>query len=222
MPIVMVATPSLHRQLSADYTLSLLDTQLALAKAGIGFGIAILGYNPFIADARNLLANAALEQPNVTDLFYIDDDLGWPAQKVVEFVRSDVGVLAGVYPKKQDSGGWPVTIDKVGSSRLGGYIEAHLIPAGFLRIKRDALVQMSECAQKYTDPNLGKRIAALFEARVVGDENDALYWGEDYWFSQFWRSLGGQCWIDPDIDFKHTGSKTIEGNFSRFLQENRS
>lgn len=253
MTCVMIATPSFERRPSVDYVLSLCGTQELLRKHGIGCHLAIIGHDPHIAEVRNVLARSVLvDRLDVTDLFYIDDDIGWPPEKVVEFVQRSEDVVAGVYPKKNDSGSWPCTLESDDGKPIerNSLYRATLVPAGFLRIKRHVLEKLSQRVQKYQEPNLnGGYVWNFFEARLVDLEMEALrsvdidmlsheeakallkqaigltlgsnlaqYWGEDYWFTTRWREMGGECWIDPDIDFTHAGAKTYTGNLLKAFQ----
>jgi hypothetical protein len=51
-----------------------------------------------------------------------------------------------------------------------------------------------------------KRAIGLVQPAEAGE-----YWGEDFFFAQRWRQMGGSCWIDPNIRFTHRGSKTWDG-----------
>src|SRR5271157_4976279 len=96
---VMIATPSFSGRLSVEYVLALSATQDLLRQHNITCYLAIISGSPYIAEVRNALASAALKNSQITDLFFIDDDLGWPAQKVLDFLQQSEDVLAGVYPK---------------------------------------------------------------------------------------------------------------------------
>ena len=39
------------------------------------------------------------------------------------------------------------------------------------------------------------------------------WWGEDFWFTERWRQMGGKIWVDPEIAFTHRGSKAWSATF---------
>lgn len=44
------------------------------------------------------------------------------------------------------------------------------------------------------------------------------WWGEDFWFVERWREMGGAVWVDPDIRFTHRGTKAWEASFGDTLR----
>ena len=50
-------------------------------------------------------------------LFFLDDDISWPAEAALKLIHSGDDIIAGVYPLKNDSGIFPVTV-KVGAHEI--------------------------------------------------------------------------------------------------------
>lgn len=225
---VVVATPSLDHRVTVDFLRSALFTQSKCQLAGFVVGWAQICGDPFIAKARSKLVHDFLALPGATDLFFLDDDLEWPADKVVEFVNApaDIGVLCGIYPKKQTKRDWPVTLAacEETSELLGTpvdnqvYYRAQHVPTGFMRIKRWVLEQLYPLAPVFveTDAEGGKtEYRAIFNS---GPGADGLWWGEDYAFSNACSAHGIDLWVDPDIDFKHRGGHTFTGRLADDLE----
>ena len=42
--------------------------------------------------------------------------------------------------------------------------------------------------------------------------------GEDYSFCIRWRDIGGQVWVDPEIEMGHIGLKCFQGHFGNWLK----
>lgn len=248
---VLMATPTFERRPCIEFVISMLQTEKALAMKGIDHAASLLGGDPYLAKVRNRLAGTFLtEWPQATDLFFLDDDIGWPEAKFIEFLERPEDVVCGVYPKKQDSLEFPVTLELDGNGGLiekNGLYLARLVPTGFMRIKRHVIEKMAMSTAKYQEVIPGgitKIFWNMFEARFIDSQMEALrktdldaltreaaiahlkralglkpgqeigeWWGEDYWFAQRWREMGGTCWVDPDIQFTHRGSKAWEANF---------
>lgn len=50
-------------------------------------------------------------------------------------------------------------------------------------------------------------------------EKDGGRIGEDIYFQQRYREMGGTVWCEPNISFKHIGVKGWEGNFRQYMDE---
>jgi hypothetical protein len=48
-------------------------------------------------------------------------------------------------------------------------------------------------------------------------ENDDKWYGEDVYFCKRWRNMDGEIFIEPRIDFIHTGGKHWKGNYHEWL-----
>jgi hypothetical protein len=248
---VLIATPSFERRPCIEYVISMLQTEKALSAAKIDHATTILGGDPYLGKVRNRLVSTFLtEWPMATDLFFIDDDVGWPEHKFMEFLRRPEDIIVGAYPKKQESLEFPVTLQLDPDGNMieqNGLYLANLVPTGFMRIKRHVLERMSMECGKYHEVIPGGTISIfwnMFEASYRDLELEGLrtrdldtltkdeaiaylrraigvtastqvgqFWGEDYYFAQRWRDMGGQVWCDPDIQFTHRGSKAWEANF---------
>ncbi len=181
-----------------------------------------LGGDCFIAKARNRLVSDFLREcPGYDNFFFLDDDIDWPAEKVIEFLERPEPVLAGAYPQKCESTNFPVTFayntDTGELIEKDGLVRALLIPAGFLRIKRWVLEKLAESPTRpFLDATLEgahKSYFGIFEEGIGTQEAPDMppfWWGEDYIFSRKCQVLGIDMWVDPYITFGHVGRKRWE------------
>lgn len=208
---VVFATPSLDHKVSLDFLNSVLDVRLLLAQRSIPHAFLQIGGDCFVAKARNKLATWFLRNhPEATDLFFLDDDIGFPAQKVIDFLERDVDFLAGIYPKKTDRLDFPVTLASNGIGELierNGLIQAHAVSAGFLRMRRDVVERLAQSSTIFKD-SIGGSAEEFYNIFETGRGADGFFWGEDYTLCQKWASMGGEIWVDPDVAFKHRGQKS--------------
>jgi hypothetical protein len=257
---VVIATPSFERRPCIEYVISMLQTEKVLATRGIDHATTILGGDPYLSKVRNRLVSSFLQDwPLATDLFFIDDDIGWPEYKILEFLDRPEEIVVGVYPKKQDNLEFPVSLEVDENNQLieqNGLFRAKLVPTGFMRIKRHVLERMAQRVGRYQEVVLGGKVCTfwnIFEARYVDHQTEELrradldslsreeavaylkrvlqltvpaelgqYWGEDYFFAERWREMGGHVWVDPDIEFTHRGSKDWKGNFIHSVRSAQS
>lgn len=225
---VLFATPSLSHTVTTAYHASFVDTHDLLTRRGIPQQSTHIGGVAFIDHARNILCHRFLHEfPHATDLFFLDDDIGWPAEAALRLLSHDVDIVAGVYPFKQDEGGFPASIlaDQTTHQPIerNGLIRASHVPGGFLRIRRAAVQRMAEGQPTYphrlSDGHVDL-IANIF--RTGYDEKTGERVGEDVDFCWRWAEMGGEMWIDPDINFVHIGRKRWSGNFNDAINRVRA
>lgn len=213
------ATPCLSHTVSIEYLLSALRTEKLLLDNGIGHEWTNRTGDPFIAKARSSIACDFLAGKG-TDLFFLDDDIGWPCEKALEFIQSDAPVIAGVYPHKLEETSWPCSLEADGPGLVeqDGLYRAVLAPTGFMRIKRWVLDKLYEGAPPYREIESDGR---WFERRAIfnsGPAADGQWWGEDYAFCNACRAADIEVWIDPNIPFYHRGTKRWAGNMSGSME----
>ena len=223
--VAIFATPSLSHTVTLDYLRSWTNTVWQLKDAGIAHGRADRGGDCFVAKVRNKLVKEFLDGPG-TDLFFLDDDLGWPAHKVLEFLARPEPILAGVYPKKSDDMDWPVGLDA--DAETGdlitdqGLYHANFAGAGFMRIKRHVLEAMAAKAPTFKDIEMGGAVGEFPTIFDDGPGADGWWTGEDVTFCRLARAMGFPIWIDPDIAFRHRGGKTWNGTLADHLDTFRA
>lgn len=218
-PFIHFSTPCLTSQVATEFLMSALRTERLLGDKGIAHEWSTKPGDPFIAKARSSAACDFLLKADRTDLFFLDDDIGWPPEKVLEFIESDVPVLAGVYPHKLEETSWPCSLEADGPNLIeqDGLFRAVLAPTGFMRIKRWVIEKLYETAPPYKETEADGEVRerrAIFNSGPAGDGN---WWGEDYAFCNACRAAGIDVWIDPDIPFTHRGTKRWAGQMSESI-----
>jgi len=213
-PDVVFATPSLTHMVCKRYNRSILQTTWMLAQRGLTAGHMDRDGDCFVAKARNKLVWDFLRQfPHTQNFFFIDDDVGWPAEKVIEFLGRPEDVVCGIYPKKCAELDFPMSLATADGKLIhrDGLYLAVLAATGFMRIRRHVLETLCEAAPKFRDMEPDGSMVeypSLFES---GPGPDGLWWGEDYTFCRKWQAIGGDIWIDPDIKFSHQGLNNWDG-----------
>lgn len=230
---VVFAIPTYGQHPSFHFTRSAIATLDLCKNAGIVTQWNFRPGDPYISKCRSALATEFLtEHKAADDLFFLDDDVGWDAKAVLRILGRDEDVIAGVYPKKQDAEDFPVELlfdeKTMQPIRRDHLVLAALVPTGFLRIKRHVLEACAEQSGIYVHPDSRKTAFDcydLFRNGFIADQPDGRrgrWWGEDFFFSYMVRQLGFEIWVDPDIEFTHSGSHTWRGNFSKALAAKES
>jgi hypothetical protein len=212
---VAFAVPSLTHSVAMEFFVSAMQTEWLLAHHGYKRSWMNHCGDQFIAKARNKLVKEFLtNHPDCENFFFLDDDIGWPAAKVLEFCERDEDVLVGVYPKKSDEPDWPVMLAGEDGDLVekDGLIRVLRAPTGFMRIKRRVLETLAKFAPPFMDTNRAGETETTLGLFAAGVAPDGWFWTEDYVFSQNVTGCGFDIWCDPDIAFSHRGNKVWTGS----------
>jgi hypothetical protein len=224
---VVLATPSFSHSVCLEYMKSALETCGLLMQSGISPRYSTRGGDQFIAKVRNKLVwQFMTDHPEADSIFFIDDDIGWPAQKVLEFIQRPEPILCGIYPKRQDDLDWPCALWSENGElcERDGLVRLVSGPAGFMRIRREVfevmLAQRGDGGQVpwFNDMEKGGEVKTWPGLFTAGVGPDGWYWGEDYAFCRNAGACGFEIWADPDIHFTHRGPKVFEGSMAGSLE----
>ena len=215
---VMLATTAYDNP-DASYTYSIQRSRAALEEAGFLTSYMLLSGNCHVDDARNTVVQEFL-LTDCTDLVFIDADVSWEPEALVDLCRYDCDLVGGVYPfrgeEQQTKGGMPVVmIPGVVEANGQGLIEVMGLPAGFMRIKRHVLESLTRDAHRYW--NRGDRraqVAILFERSF----ENGVRWGGDLTFCNKWRAAGGKIYAAPEMYLGHTCKTIIRDSLGAALR----
>lgn len=101
---IYVATPMYGGLAHQRYIESIMMLMNHCKHEKINISFAFMGNESLITRARNSLAHEFLKT-DCTHLFFIDADIGFKSFDAIKMLRSDVDIIAGVYPKKDIN--WP-------------------------------------------------------------------------------------------------------------------
>ena len=204
---VLIATPTFDGNVSIEYLLSLLKTREKLE-----FDLALIPGIHFVDQARDIAA-AKFLQSDCDYLFFIDADLSWPDDVISRIISHNKPVCGGAYRIKHDEELYP-NYGTTGS----GLQQVSVLPGGFMCIRRDVVQSLWDATPHYKVAYGNKfiEVAAMFSREL----HDGVMVSEDVMFCR--RASGFGIWLDPDIDFGHTGSKTYYGNYHDFMLRNNN
>jgi len=221
---VVFCTPSLAGP-TRPYLASLEASIPLIVGAGWEEGYAQQIACPYISAARANMLRAALDA-KADVIVFIDYDVSWRPHDLLKLIETEGDVVAGTYRAKIDDVQFMGTIETTGAPdhlplvrESDGAIMAKLVPAGFLKITKNAVDHfMSSYPELCYGPNYHLSVD-LFNHGV----RDRIWWGEDYAFSQRWRATGNDIWLVPDLELGHHAfdrdgtHKVYAGNFHRYL-----
>lgn len=233
---VVIATPFYELKGFSPYITSLQATIRMLTANGIDWRFMELSGDSYVHRARNTMCDAFLEDPDTTDLFFIDSDMSWNPDAFVKMCLRPEEVVGGSYPVKNCWNAWtsiPHWQEENGQNVLKGrelgdgtaLIEAFVLAGGFLRLKRSALEKFREFHKDlwYQEPSSsptepGKKFTQFFGAESV----DHRFFGEDHMFSMKLREMGMKLYIYPNVDIIHWGYQNFPGNFDKYLKSQKA
>lgn len=213
---VAIGSPAYGDIFCTDYVRSILETQSELAKFGVSFGF-LTARDALVTRARNAIVSVFMETTDMEYLWFMDADMGWPADGILRMLASGHDVVG--IPGKRKVEGAPsycvnVEAPNAYSDRFG-MITVNDIGTGCLMISRAAIKKIMEAfPEKYYDGNLKRTIHNIFETHI--DDNE-FYWSEDYTFCRKWRAIGGQVWCDPTQSLIHVGQRSWSGKFKDYI-----
>jgi glycosyltransferase involved in cell wall biosynthesis len=173
---------------------------------------------PYISAARATMLRKALDV-KADVIVFIDHDVSWRPDDLVKLIQTEGDVVAGLYRFKtpeevrymgvldDDKDGFPKVRDD-------GAIKATLVPAGFLKVTRNAINRFMVAYPHLMFGEASNPSVDLFNHGA----HKGAWWGEDYSFCRNWTDAGGEIWIVPDLTLTHhSKDESFEGNYHEFL-----
>lgn len=224
---IFIALPTHDGCFHAGFSISLVALSSKLGQAGISHQFAVLRGESLISRARNNLAADFLKS-DCTHLLFLDTDLSFNPDMIVEMIAAEKDVIGGAYPKKminkeavearakQDMfdmyyGCKPVLNFNANSGRVNdGLVEVHDVGTGLMLIKRKVLEKMtkSRLVEKYVsnhDDSRGEPRWDFFPVKVHKEGDAKVLLSEDYMFCRNWQKMGGKIFAHITYPVLHTG-----------------
>lgn len=204
------------------------DSTHSLAPALLqkGLGIAFGRYSWFdIAELRNIILSWWYDMmPDHTHLLFIDDDMGFPAQCVLDMLSFDEPVVGAMYRKKSLEYDWAASGLPLGTADFRGrsFLEVEGIGTGLMLIRRDAVTRLIEDQPEMirqhmliADFEQCKRTLGFFDP-IMTDKGKVA---EDISFCRRWRAAGGKVWANLNHEITHVGDHEFKGCYARWRME---
>jgi hypothetical protein len=219
---VVFCTPSLEGP-TKPYVAALEASIPLIKAAGWEEGYAQQIGCPYISAARANMTRSALDA-KADVIVYLDYDLSWDPQDLLTLIETEGDVVAGTYRCKIDEEQYMGTVlsNEHGTPLVrekDGAVSAKLIPAGFLKVTKEAIEKfMTEYPELVYGP-LYHQAIDLFNHGV----HERVWWGEDYSFARRWKDKCGDIWLVPNLNIDHHTKdrdgkeKVYKGNFHEYL-----
>lgn len=216
MKHVLIATPSYDGNLDVWYTYSLLQSQLLCLQHDIILHPVFMAYDALVQRARNDLFKIAAEGLNEEQSFdcmiFIDADMEWNPQWIIDLVTTEEDVVGGTARKKTDDN--EVYVVKTTNLDLeeNGLIKVSGLGTGFVKLSNKAVQALWDIAPEYS--NDGREGRMVCNVEIIDGE---LY-SEDTAIFNTLSSLGFEIWLNPKMTCNHIGTKKFQGNFESYRE----
>jgi len=209
-PRVMIATPAYDMSVTTPYMISVLELLSANDNYRVAFDWRTVS-DSLIGRARIRLMSEFLASDR-THLLFIDSDLKFAPSAVFDLLRWSKPLVGGVYPCKTLNNRWPCNFmgEDGGDATVcpeTGCVLAKDLPTGFMMIRRDCIEAMAEAYPERQckieqDYHLNQHCYNFFDQPI----DDGVLLSEDFAFCRHYQRIGGEAWIDPQIEMTHYGT----------------
>ena len=243
---LFISTPCYDAMMTMQYTISLLNLTNLLNREKIQFVIDFIGNESLIPRARNNSLGKFMES-DFTHLLFIDSDIEFPAQAVLDLLNFDKDVVCCAYPKKDynwnrfmasmqkettskessDSRGLDFSYNAIYDNdknliKKGDFLKVRHASTGFMMIKREILESL---ANKPNALNLRTDSLYTTERELCGlfccMIQDKQYLSEDFSFCERVNNIEGDVWINIHHNLNHIGKYSFKSDIKNRVYHGR-
>jgi len=207
-----LCTPCYNEQVHYDYMLSVMAVDRMAAKLGYDLKTYIAAGTAILPRVRNRLIAQAMDD-QCDWIVCVDDDIGFNAADFFKLFKHGVDVIAAAPAKRHHR--WdeqPAAVAKfpVGTimgklTNAGRIWRMDAVATGFMAIHSSVIKRLEPVTVPYIAD--GCPVRNWFWLDMITIDGQVTDEGEDYNFCRKFKSVGGECWVDPDIRVRHyTGS----------------
>ena len=213
-----IGIPCYGGMVSEPTMTSFLRFTLLAQQAGLNWSLDTMVNESLVTRARNNLMAKMMSNPQATHFMFIDADIRFQPESILQMIAYDKEVIGGLYPKKALPVNYVINL-KPQTKIQGDIFTVDTMGTGFLLFKRTVYEQLikahPEC--KYVDDvGLGKQyepmMYSIFDCKI--DER-GHYLSEDWLFCRRWQELGGEIWAHSKVLLNHVGHYEYAGDLDK-------
>lgn len=234
---LFISLPCYDAMVTMHTMISVMTLSNLLNKYGIIFTIDFIGNESLIPRARNNSLGRFIKS-NFTHLLFIDSDIEFEAEAVLDLLTSKKDVACCVYPRKSynfkrlmysmqtesdskeslDSRGLDFTYNALydDNNKIiaeGDYIKVRHASTGFMMIERPILEKLYNKHTELTiitdnNSKTDDKIVGLFCCMIKNNQ----YLSEDYSFCERVIDEGGSIWINTKYNLNHIGKHSFKSD----------
>ena len=213
-----IGIPCYGGMMSEPTVTSLLRFILLAQQAGLNWSLDTMVNESLVTRARNNLMAKMMTNTAATHFMFIDADIRFQPESILQMMACDKEVIGGLYPKKALPVNYVINL-KPETKIQGDIFTVDTTGTGFLLFKRSVYEKM--IAQfpetKYVDDvGLGKQFEpmmySIFDCKI---DAKGHYLSEDWLFCRRWQDMGGEIWVHSKVLLNHIGHYEFQGDLSK-------
>ena len=213
-----IGMPCYGGNVSEPTMTSLLRFILMAQQVGLKWSLDTMVNESLVTRARNNLMAKMMTNNQATHFMFIDADIRFQPESILQMMACDKEVIGGLYPKKALPVNYVINLKRE-TKVQGDIFTVDTMGTGFLLFKKDVYVQL--CAAhpetKYVDDvGLGKQyeptMYSIFDCEI---DEKGHYLSEDWLFCRRWSALGGEIWAHGKVLLNHVGHYEFVGDLSK-------
>lgn len=213
-----IGIPCYGGMVSEPTMTSFLRFVLLAQQAGLNWSLDTMVNESLVTRARNNLMAKMMSNPQATHFMFIDADIRFQAESILQMMACDKDVIGGLYPKKALPVNYVINLQPQ-TKIQGDIFTVDTMGTGFLMFKRPVYEKLiaAHPETKYVDDvGLGKQyepmMYSIFDCEI--DER-GHYLSEDWLFCRRWQKVGGEIWAHSKVLLNHVGHYEFAGDLSK-------
>jgi hypothetical protein len=197
---------------------SFLRFSLLAAQAGLNWSLDTMVNESLITRGRNNLMAKMMTNAQATHFMFIDADIRFQPESILQMLAYDKEVIGGLYPKKSLPINYVINL-KPQVTVQGDIYTVDTMGTGFLLFKRNVYEKLiaAHPETKYVDDiGLGKQyepmMYAIFDCEI---DHRGHYLSEDWTFCRRWQAIGGEIWAHSKTLLNHIGHYEFQGDIAK-------
>jgi hypothetical protein len=213
-----IGIPCYGGMVSEPTMTSFLRFTLLAQQAGLNWSLDTMVNESLVTRARNNLMAKMMSNKEATHFMFIDADIRFQPESILQMMAYEKDVIGGLYPKKALPVNYVINL-KPETKIQGDIFTVDTMGTGFLMFKRSVYEKLiaahPEC--KYVDDvGLGKQyepmMYSIFDCKI--DER-GHYLSEDWLFCRRWQELNGEIWAHSKVLLNHVGHYEYAGDLDK-------
>ena len=213
-----IGIPCYGGMVSEPTMTSFLRFVLLASQAGLNWSLDTMVNESLVTRARNNLMAKMMTNTAATHFMFIDADIRFQPESILQMMAYDKDVIGGLYPKKALPVSYVINL-KPQTKIQGDIFTVDTMGTGFLMFKRNVYEKLINAhpETKYVDDvGLGKQFEpmmySIFDCKI--DER-GHYLSEDWLFCRRWQDIGGEIWAHSKVLLNHVGHYEYAGDLDK-------
>ena len=216
-----IGMPCYGGNVSEPTMTSLLRFILMAQQVGLNWSLDTMVNESLVTRARNNLMAKMMTNTAATHFMFIDADIRFQPESILQMMACDKDVIGGLYPKKALPVNYVINLKRE-TKVQGDIFTVDTMGTGFLLFKRHVYEQLCKAhpETKYVDDvGLGKQYEpTMYSIFDVAIDEKGHYLSEDWLFCRRWSALGGEIWAHGKVLLNHIGHYEFVGDLAKMPQ----